>query len=111
MSPHKGGVVALVSDNIRGETRKLLDVMPELIIVRIAHPSFRARHYNAATDGVNEKTQSDAHGHGMRPSGDAGLPNDAGELVAHGLGVLWPEELAGVVAGLGADVMHLFKKG
>jgi hypothetical protein len=59
---------------------------------------------------VNEETVSDTHGRGMRASGDARLPNDAGQLVAHGLGVFWPEELAGVVAGLSADVMHLFKK-
>jgi hypothetical protein len=62
MSPHQGGFVAFGSDNIRSQTRKLFDVMLKVFVVRIGHPSFRPRHDNAATDGVNEETVSDAHG-------------------------------------------------
>ena len=62
MSPHKGGFVAFSSDNVWSQTRKLLDVMLKVFVVRIAHPSLRPRHDNAAADGVNEETVSDTHG-------------------------------------------------
>lgn len=67
-SPHQGGIVAFVADFVRGEARKLFDVMREIARIGIAHPFLRPRQNDAATDGMNEKAVTDALGRGMRRS-------------------------------------------
>jgi hypothetical protein len=61
---------------------------------------------------VDEKTISDAPWHGMGSSGDASLPNYAGQLVAHRVDVVRPHASGcGSRIGLSApDVMYLIEK-